>query len=187
MQGSARGERRRAQIVETALGLVLERGFSALTVDEVARTAGASKTTLMRFFGGRPGLLEATLALEMDLVFGPLEASVDDLDRFGAAFQDVLFSPRCLQMLRFVVGESVSDPALGEAFRALVLGRLASMIRPAVAAAVGQPIDSDSTGVAVDRYLGDLLGLEILRALSGGRPDRERLASYRARACAGLR
>ncbi|WP_158220530.1 TetR/AcrR family transcriptional regulator [Kineosporia sp. A_224] len=166
----------------SALELALVRGFSALTVDEVARSANASKTTLMRFFGGRRGLIEATLALEMELVVGPLEESSADLVRFGAAFQQIIFSERCLGLLRFVLHESATDAGLGEAFRGTVLAGVRTMIGPAVSEALGLPLDDPDVVSASERYLGDLVGVELLRALSGDRPDAARLEVLRGRA-----
>lgn len=187
MKGSARGEQRRREIVDCALELAVERGFADLTLDEVARVAGASKSTLMRFFGGRAGLIEATLEREMEFVFSPLEGAADDLDRFGAAFQAVVFSSRCAALLRFVLGTSASDPTVGTVFRTVVLGRLRSLLTPAMSAALNQPEDSERMVEAVDQYLGDLLGLELLTVLSGAEPDEGRLTRQRHRAAAAVR
>lgn len=182
MQGSARGEARKRQIVASALDLALERGFTALTLDEVARTANASKTTLMRFFGGRQGLIEATLALEMELVVDPLHEAAADLDRFGSAFQQVIFSDRCLGLLRFVLSEGATDASVGDAFRTTVLSSLAAMITPEVGRTLGLSPDDPHVTAAAEQFLSDLVGLELLRALSGGRPPPERLAALRERA-----
>lgn len=182
MRGSARGDERRAQLVDVALDLIVERGFAALTLDAVATHAGASKSTLMRFFGGRQGLIEAALARELEIVLGPLADSTGDLDGFAATFQQVIFSSRCLQLLRYVVSEGATDPSVGETFRVHVLGTIADLVRPAMTAASGEAASVEDVEAAIDRYLGDLIGVEILRALSGGAPDPARLASYREKA-----
>ncbi|MBT0995514.1 TetR/AcrR family transcriptional regulator [Cellulomonas sp. DKR-3] len=184
MRGSApRGEPRRAAITEAALELFVERGFRAVTVDDVARAAGASKATIARFYGGRQGLLTAALELEMDLVFAPVEGA-RDLPAFAEALHAVVFSPRCLQLLRFVVGETPSTPELGETFRGVVLPRIARAAAPLVARARGTEVDDASTPVAVDELLGDLLGTALLEAMTGGDPAPERLARLRRRALA---
>ncbi len=53
--------RNREAILAAAGRLVADRGASAVTMDDVAGTAGVGKGTLFRRFGDRPGLLRALL------------------------------------------------------------------------------------------------------------------------------
>ena len=183
MRGSAsRGEPRKAEIVAAALDLFVERGFRAVTLDDVARRAGTSKSTISRFFNGRSGLVDAALALELTLVFGELETASGDLAQFAEQFQTIVFAPRCLRLLQFVVGDSSHEPELGEVFRSVVLAPVIALVSPAVARAAGTEGDAAGTAAAADRFLGELLGLEILRALTGQPVDQVRLAGYRANA-----
>ncbi|MBO9555134.1 TetR/AcrR family transcriptional regulator [Cellulomonas sp.] len=188
MRGSAsRGSPRRAEITEVALGLYAERGFRAVSVDDVARAAGASKTTITRFFGGGAGLVRAALVLEGDIVLAPLEAAAHDLDEFARVLHDTVYDDRCLTFLAFVLGEARSHPDVSQIFDEAVVQRIARTVAPAVADAAGTTGDPDRTSAAVQRFLGDLLGLDLLLAVTGRSPDPELLADRRRRAVAAVR
>jgi len=179
VRGSAsRGEARKAALAEAALDLFVERGFAAVTLEDVALAAGASKSTLVKFFGGRRGLVAAALAAEQEKVMGPLLAARDDPEAFAEAYQAVIFSPGCLALLRFVIGASREDAAVGEVFRDVVLDRLVDVISPAVARSAGLT-DEARAAERADQFLAVLHGTELLRALSGETPDPRRLAGYR--------
>jgi AcrR family transcriptional regulator len=58
----AKGERRRAQILETALDVFTEGGFHASSTKEIARRVGVTEPTLFHYFGSKQALLAAVLA-----------------------------------------------------------------------------------------------------------------------------
>lgn len=185
-----RGPARQSSIVEAALELFVARGFDA-TLDEVVHAAGASKQTIYRFFGDRDGLLRATLVMSSERVMGPLGAAVAgdgaplvQLRRFGAAYQQVLFSPRCLQMCRFVIGSVDERPAFGDAFTELVLDPIVEMVTPLVGAATGT--SGAAAAVRVDEFLGLLQGNEFNRAMVGAPPRSDRLESLLDSAVAAM-
>lgn len=191
MRGSpSRGAGRRDAIAAAALALYLERGFDA-SVDEVAAAAGASKQTIYKFFGGRDGLAQAAMELELERVIGPMRAAAERdgsaqerLAEFAAAYQDVLFSDDCLAMYRFVIGAAGESPEFGEAFDATVVEYVVGLVTPLVAELTR---DADGARDRADRLIGTLQGTELNRALAGVPVDRERLARLRALALAGLR
>jgi AcrR family transcriptional regulator len=51
-----RSEQRRLDILEAAAELLDERGYLNMTIEEVARRAGAGKQTIYRWWGGKPML-----------------------------------------------------------------------------------------------------------------------------------
>jgi AcrR family transcriptional regulator len=53
-------------LVEAAVAILEESGFSALGINSVAEKAGVNKVLIYRYFGGLPGLLRA-VAAGMDL------------------------------------------------------------------------------------------------------------------------
>jgi AcrR family transcriptional regulator/L-amino acid N-acyltransferase YncA len=55
---SANAPARRAEILHAATAVFIERGYSGATTLEIARRAGASKTTIYMLFGSKEGLLE---------------------------------------------------------------------------------------------------------------------------------
>ncbi len=53
------GEERRQQILEVALGVCAEKGFSGTTLDDIAEGAGVSRTLIVQHFGSKEGLYQA--------------------------------------------------------------------------------------------------------------------------------
>lgn len=52
-------EQRRKAILEAAHSLFLSKGYAAVTVDEIVRVSGGSKSAVYKLFGGKKELLEA--------------------------------------------------------------------------------------------------------------------------------
>lgn len=52
-----KGERTREAIVETALALFKERGFDAVTVDEITKGAGVAKGSFYTYFGAKSDII----------------------------------------------------------------------------------------------------------------------------------
>src|SRR3984885_1250259 len=83
--------RNRALLLQAARSLVAARGAEAVTMDDVAATAGVGKGTLFRRFGSRAGLMMVLLdedkrASQQAFLFGPppLGPDAPPLDRLGA-------------------------------------------------------------------------------------------------------
>src|SRR3954452_6729392 len=55
-------EERRAQLLDAALGIAVERGFHAVTMDGVARAAGVTRPVVYGLFPDRTALLSALVA-----------------------------------------------------------------------------------------------------------------------------
>jgi AcrR family transcriptional regulator len=78
---------RRAQILDSAATLILERGLLHCTLDEVAHAAGISKALIYRHFSSRDELLTALLEREFSVMRGrglgafPSNASFDHIVR----------------------------------------------------------------------------------------------------------
>ena len=63
-------QERRAQIMDSAAKLILQRGLSHCTLEEVATTAGISKALIYRHFSGRDELLVELLEREYSVLRG---------------------------------------------------------------------------------------------------------------------
>jgi AcrR family transcriptional regulator len=90
---SERGDaaRNRALLLQAARSLVAARGAEAVTMDDIAATAGVGKGTLFRRFGSRAGLMMVLLdederASQQAFLFGPppLGPDAPPLDRLVA-------------------------------------------------------------------------------------------------------
>jgi AcrR family transcriptional regulator len=70
-EGGARDRNRRERtrsLCEAAVGLFLDKGVEATTVDDITRVAGVAKGSFYRYFEGKPQLVEA--------LFAPVEEAV---------------------------------------------------------------------------------------------------------------
>ncbi|MEZ4280310.1 MAG: TetR/AcrR family transcriptional regulator [Myxococcota bacterium] len=61
VRGRPRNEERRAAILQAARELVLEVGYTRVTIDAVARRSGASRTTIYQWWGHRAPLVEEAI------------------------------------------------------------------------------------------------------------------------------
>lgn len=95
-QGQSRAKRmapaeRRAQILDVAAALILERGHSGCTLEQVAEAAGVSKPLVYKYFPRREDLLVALLEREFTALRGHgLDATPADVpvDRVGGEIID---------------------------------------------------------------------------------------------------
>lgn len=115
--------RSEAAIIAAARALFLERGFAAVSMDEIARTAGVARQTVFNRFKTKDALFRATIAehwthwgrgVAMEPV--PYDAPIEDhlraLARSIAAFQD---DTQQLQFQRLVVEEARNNDWIGPA------------------------------------------------------------------------
>lgn len=58
---SAPGEKRREAILKAAWGLFMKKGYAAVSLDEIIRQAGGSKSSIYEFFGNKEGLFIAII------------------------------------------------------------------------------------------------------------------------------
>src|SRR5271163_2584862 len=68
-----RGDERDAQIRAHATELFLERGYDGVSVDDIVREVGGSKTNVYSFYGGKDGLFLAVMEEILQDVILPLK------------------------------------------------------------------------------------------------------------------
>lgn len=112
-----------AQIMEAAGALFLEHGYSAVSMDAVAKRANVSKATLYAHFGSKEELFRAMVACEcassvLANVWGEaMQLPVTDgLRLIGRTFVRFIASPKALGLYRMVLGEVLRQPELAQAF-----------------------------------------------------------------------
>ncbi len=102
--------------------ILLRQGFAETTMQRVAEQAGASKETLYRHFLSKDNLVIEIVLARTEELRATLDANFDS----GAGLPDVLrdlglnllramSGPEVIALLRIVVTETVSNPALGMA------------------------------------------------------------------------
>ena len=118
-----RGDERCEQIRAAATELFLKHGYDGVSVDEIVRTVGGSKTNVYNYFRNKEGLFAAVVKglteeflasfVAIDLSGLGLEAG---LRRLAIALLDVLLQERHLASQRLLIAEAARFPALGRAW-----------------------------------------------------------------------
>lgn len=114
-----KGVARREQILDTAKRLFLEHGYADVSVDDLVRAAGGSKTNVYSHFGGKNGLFMAAveslcgdfLREFREVQLQGLKAEVGLL-RLAHSLLDTLLQDRHIAFQRLVIAESARFPEL---------------------------------------------------------------------------
>ena len=115
-----RGLARREKILKTATAMFLERGYADVSVDEIVKTVGGSKTNVYSQFGNKEGLFVAvveTLCADFLRDFKQLDLSgmqpAQGLKHIGNNLLAILLELRHIAFQRLIIAESGRFPALG--------------------------------------------------------------------------
>ncbi len=123
---NSRGGSRQA-IVEAAQRLFLERGFGAVSMDELAAAAGVARRTLYNQFSSKEEIFREMLVEVSDQFADMLPPGIetrgevqDVLRLIARAIFDLHRRPGYLGFFRMVVADSRQFPWIGEAFAAVI-------------------------------------------------------------------
>ncbi|MCO6000215.1 TetR family transcriptional regulator [Actinoallomurus rhizosphaericola] len=83
-----------AEVARTAMGLFLERGFEATTIDDIAAAAGISRRSFFRYFGTKEDIVLGDLAAQGELIRKELEARPATEDAWTALLNALRHAPR---------------------------------------------------------------------------------------------
>lgn len=116
---SRRSTRSHEAVVESALSLVREHGYAAVTIDAIAARAGVSKATIYRWWNHKSAILvEAFLAsVHPRITFPDSGSARDDLVAQATALAHVLGDPVLGSLFVSLLGEARYDPDLATALR----------------------------------------------------------------------
>ncbi|MYM30473.1 TetR family transcriptional regulator [Duganella sp. CY15W] len=114
---------RRAALLHTAGRLFLEKGYSKVSLEMIAREAHVAVRTIYVKFGGKAGLLNAVIADGRAQFFGSMEDMETDprpmediLRDFALRFLELISIPTFCSLHRMVVAEARTTPELAETF-----------------------------------------------------------------------
>jgi AcrR family transcriptional regulator len=167
---TSRGARAHAAILTATAELLDEVGFAAMTIEEVATRAGASKATVYRRWPNKGTLAMDAVMAEIDLAapFPDTGSAVQDFRAQLRAVARLFNRPRIRHMLLGVIFEAQADPELREAFRDRYMNprrdQARAVIRRGIARGELQPDFDDE--VLFDQLYGALY----FRMLVSGRP-----------------
>jgi len=116
-------EARQLALLQTAGRLFLEKGYSNVSLEMIAREAHVAVRTIYVKFGGKLGLLKAVIGNGRAHFFEDMQSMETDtrpmqqvLSDFSLRFLELLSQPKSNQLYRMVVGESRTSPELAETF-----------------------------------------------------------------------
>jgi len=104
-------------MLDAAYSLFVEKGYAAVTVDEIIKISGGSKTTLYKLFGSKEGILKAvteTLAKKMltEIELASVSAGTprEDLRRIGLSLSKLVLSSEAINQYRLAVANAMTFP-----------------------------------------------------------------------------
>lgn len=172
-------EVRREQLLDAAIGIIVEEGYAAVSIDAVAKRAGVTRPVVYRIFDGLGDLLGTLLDRQQERALAQLPAAVpDDVDLLSPDLDPVEVA---VQMVRRMLEMLRADPVLWhpillapletpeavrvrvEADRATVRAQLEQLIDLALRGQGGPPLDAEVAAhavLAVAEHFGRLTLLE---------------------------
>ncbi|MBY0557903.1 MAG: TetR/AcrR family transcriptional regulator [Burkholderiaceae bacterium] len=116
-------EARQQALLHTAGALFLEKGYSKVSLEMIAREAHVAVRTIYVKFGGKAGLLKAVITSGRAHFFEGMQSMETDprpleviLRDFSLRFLELLTQPKSNQLYRMVIAESGTSPELAESF-----------------------------------------------------------------------
>ncbi|ANT50178.1 TetR/AcrR family transcriptional regulator [Mesorhizobium amorphae] len=120
---------RERRILEAALKVFSEMGYSGANMDAVALEANLSKPTLYQYFQSKEALFSAMMLGERDQMLAVFERPSDrgmvaDLLEFSWDYADTVLRPDLLSLARLIIGEVQRFPEIGRAYQEVGPDRL---------------------------------------------------------------
>jgi AcrR family transcriptional regulator len=120
---TARGEARLRALTETAADLFLEKGFEALSLDDLIARVGGSRRNIYGRFGNKEGLFVAIVTSLCEELSAPLKSLdiprtgnlAEALQPFGRELLRIVLLPRTLAIHRLMIAEAPRYPHLAQA------------------------------------------------------------------------
>lgn len=118
----SRSEEKRASILAAAKDLFSAQGFTAITMDQIAKAAGVSKQTVYSHFGNKDDLFAAAIEQKCIALMLPGKDLPDEvtareaLEMVAVRFTALILSDDSIQVHRTCVSEAVTNPEVSRIF-----------------------------------------------------------------------
>lgn len=177
---------RERRILDAALKVFAEQGYSGTTMDAVAAASGLSKPTLYQYFDSKEALFQAMMLGKRDQMLTVFDhpsslGMVADLHGFAWTYADTVMRPEMLSLARLIIGEVQRFPEIGRAYQASGPDQLLRGIMAYLTAqhAAGRLIFDDAELAAQDLW-GLILSAPRTQALylPDAQPTRAQLGRY---------
>jgi len=135
-RGRPRSEQARRAILAAAMELLRSEGYSAVTIDAVAKRAGVARTTIYRWWPSSAALVVDVLVEILATDVAPVPVGRDPLRAIRLEMRRTAAVSAKLpgRLLRSLLGEAENDPRI----RTAILERLAYPRREATARAISE-------------------------------------------------
>jgi len=114
---NAAGRKRRSEMVEAAYTLFMEKGYASVSVDDIIRVSGGSKSSVYKYFGSKEGILKAVvesladdMLREIHLDFPSGKTPREALNRVGMVLVDLALSENAINQHRHAVSHAMTYP-----------------------------------------------------------------------------
>ncbi len=174
-----RAEARPEEVLDAALALFVERGYTHTTVDQIARSAGISKGAVYLYFPSKKALLEGLVrraigpvaAFAQGLIGGAQGDPRPLIARFLRMIATALSDPHTLSVPKLVIREAMAAPEIAKLYHDEVLASSIPAMQRLIAAGVAggyiRPIDPE---MAVRCVVGPLVAHILLSEVFGVTP-----------------
>lgn len=122
-RGGRLTEERHDEIVTKAAALFLDRGYEAVSMDDIIAAVGGSKATVYARFGGKAGLFItaiehhcAEITRNLSIEFDPDDTLEQQLVRIGDAFLTLILDDKTLKLHRLIVSLGDRFPNVSRTF-----------------------------------------------------------------------
>ncbi len=139
MISNTRTQKKQHDILNVARQLFLERGYDAVSLDDILEQVGGSKSTLYSYYGGKEGLFAATVEKMCTEKLGPLLAmDMADLDpktalnAVGRQFLTIISDPQGRAFFRAMISEAQRFPELASRFFSAGPERMLRLLRRSI-------------------------------------------------------
>lgn len=119
---AAEVEARLTDLAQTAGRLILENGYSNVSLEMIAREARVAVRTIYTKFGGKAGILQAVMQAKRAEFFADMDMDLDPrpirtvLDEFASRLYRLLTSPDSVALQRILAAEANTNPELIDTF-----------------------------------------------------------------------
>ncbi|GGK20087.1 TetR/AcrR family transcriptional regulator [Salinarimonas ramus] len=166
---------KRRAILEGAQEVFLRDGFSATSMDEVARAAGVGKMTVYRHFGSKDALFRDMLreicgGTLVDAPTPPGATLEEELRSIGHAFVELITHPRRLGTYRVALSEAERTPDVSKLFYEGAVTPVVERVADRVAAHAPD-LPAEEVRLLAGAYLQIVQGYAFMRLIMG--MDRE--------------
>ena len=115
------GRKRRSEMVEAAYSLFMEKGYASVSVDDIIRVSGGSKSSVYKYFGSKEGILKAVveslaedMLREIHVEFPSGGTPREALTRIGMVLVDLALSENAINQHRHAVSHAKALPDLAK-------------------------------------------------------------------------